>query len=86
MADTESSDVALLADLRYLDGHPWQVRPASASTIWLALIRNAINVHRYPEFAAAALTAAARSAECISGIRGQATEAATQLLELLAQH
>ena len=78
----EPRTVALIAALQH-DDRGWSVTPLSKGEATLRLIENAVPAQTRSKETLDATTAAARTAQAITGTRGEAGEAARHLLELL---
>jgi hypothetical protein len=78
----EPRRVALISALRH-DDSGWAVSPMSKAQAVLRLIDNAVPAQTRAEETLQATTAAARTAGAIEGTRGEASEAAYRLMDLL---
>ena len=78
-----SAEVAVIAHLRYDADAGWTVEPLSPGRAALALIDNTVAARSRPRAMLTAVGQATSSATAVSGTRGDADEAARQLLDLL---
>jgi len=80
---SDALPVAAIAALAYQRGGEWDAHEISAATAVLRLLDNTVCAQSRPDEALHAVVAAARNAQAIEGFRGEASDAATQLLALL---
>lgn len=75
--------VGAIAVSRYQEGAHWRPRRVSKGEGALALMANTVSARRHPQRAMVALKAAASDAVILKGVRGEASDAAAHLTELI---
>jgi hypothetical protein len=75
--------VGLIAIARYAAGARWRPRVLSPGRAVLELLANSVTARKHPELAMAALEPLALRARALKGSRGEAAEAADQLIAAL---
>jgi hypothetical protein len=74
--------IGLIASLSYVPGGAWSVKPLSRGEGALALLDNSVSVREQPEHALRLVTRAAATARAVEGERGEALDAARELMAL----
>lgn len=74
--------IGLIASLTYVPEGTWSVKPLSRGEGALALLDNSVSVRDQPEHALRLVTRAAATARAVEGERGEALDAARELMAL----